>query len=269
MSWKLITVLSIVLLIGAVLYIFILRRRIKEAKQSEIKKTEERRSSFISIISHQLRTPLSIIKNYLEAILTGDQGQINSGQKEYLTDALRVNRETIELVNDYLEAVRLDTETIKVNLQALDLAGIIEEEVRKLTSLARASNCELEFIKPTPDLPKVLADPLKIRQVIENILTNAIKYIAGHGRATIKLAEEEGYLIFSCQDTGLGIPRDQQAEVFTKFFRARNVLDKDTQGSGLGLYVAKVIIKALGGKIWIESEEDRGTTVSFSIPIAI
>ena len=265
MIW--LVIILVVILLGEFFYIFQLRKAVKTIRKEEISKTEERRSSFISIISHQLRTPLSIIKGYLEGLLTGDQGELKAGQKEYLTDALKVNKETIDLVNDYLAAVRLDSEAMKVNPKPLDLTNLVEEEVKKLHSLAMAANCDLEFIKPDQDLPKVLADPIKIRQVIENILTNAIKYTAGHGQAIIKLTKEDNNIIFSCQDKGLGIPQDQQAEVFTKFFRAKNVLDKDTQGSGLGLYVAKIIIEALGGKTWIESKEGQGTKVSFSLPI--
>jgi two-component system sensor histidine kinase VicK len=246
--------------------IVFLLRKIRNSGQAEIQKMEERRSGFISIISHQLRTPLSIIKGYLEALSTGDLGRMTEEQKDYVDGALAINKDTILLVNDYLKAVRLDAEIIEVTPVAVDLAEVVAEEVKRLSSLARASNCKLVFASPPP-LPRVKADAVKIKQVVENILTNAIKYTSGHGQAEVVLSQEKGFIRFSCRDNGLGIPRDQQAELFTKFFRAQNIIKKDTKGSGLGLYLNKKIVEASGGKIWIESEEGKGTTVYFELPI--
>ena len=255
-----------IILLGAIFYISYLQQRVSKIRQEEIKKTEERRSSFISIISHQLRTPLSIIRGYLEALVTGDQGKLNDGQREYLDEALKIDLDTIKLVNDYLKAVRLDTEEIVVKLEPLDLYAIVKMEVNKLAPLAKASNCELKLIEPSNNLPKVLADPIKIKQVIENILTNAIKYTDGKGQATISLSYQEGKVQFLSKDNGVGIPQGEQEEIFSKFYRGKNVIGKDTQGSGLGLYLAKMIIKALHGKIWLVSEENKGTSVYFQLP---
>lgn len=252
--------------IAEVYYIFYLRRRLDGMAAEEIKKMEARRSGFISIISHQLRTPLSVINGYLEALLTGDQGPCNEAQKEYLRDALKINKNTVSLVNDYLKAVRLDSEKIPVNPQRFDLAESVQEIKDSLFLLARAHNCRIDFLPPAVQIPAVSADPIKIRQVIENILTNAIKYASGKGRVIITLAEKENGVLFQCRDNGVGIPDDEQAELFTKFFRAKNVLQKDTKGSGLGLYFAKMIIEALGGRIWLESKVGAGTTVYFLLP---
>lgn len=263
------TVLFVIFFIIALVelfYIFSQKRNIQTMQQDEIQKMEERRSGFISIISHQLRTPLSIIKGYLEALSTGDLGKLKDNQAEYVNGALAINRDTIDLVNDYLKAVRLDTEMIDVHPEAVDLSAIVTEEVARLATLARASNCELVFQPPT-NFPNVKADLIKIKQVVENVLTNAIKYSSGRGRAVITLAQQDGMAQFSCRDNGLGIPRNQQAELFTKFFRAQNIIKKDTKGSGLGLYLNKKIVEALGGRIWIESEEGQGTTVLFTLPI--
>jgi two-component system, OmpR family, sensor histidine kinase VicK len=259
-------IIFFIIAIAELFYIFSQKRHLQVMQQNEIQKMEERRSGFISIISHQLRTPLSIIKGYLEALSTGDLGTLKGGQKEYIDGALAINRDTIDLVNDYLNAVRLDTEIVDVHPEAVDLSLITSEEVTRLSTLARASNCELIF-KPVSHCPKVKADLIKIKQVVENVLTNAIKYSSGRGQAVISLTVQEGMVQFSCRDNGLGIPRDQQAELFTKFFRAQNIIKKDTKGSGLGLYLNKKIVEALGGRIWIESEEGQGTTVSFTLPI--
>lgn len=260
------TVFLGIALVGFVIMCAILIQKLRTVRRDAIRTMEERRSGFISIISHQLRTPLSIIKGYLEGLLTGDQGAVNDGQKEYLQDALKVNRETVELVNDYLNVIKFDSEEIRLNVTEADLSELVAAEVAKFDSLARASNCILEFQPPRKQLPKVSIDVIKLKQVIENILTNAIKYSGGKGRAIISLEDREKEVIFSCKDNGVGIPADEQEAIFTKFFRARNILRKDATGSGLGLYLARVMVTAHGGKIWFESEENKGTTVFFTIP---
>ncbi len=266
MTIAVIILVILVLILGAALLYY--RQRLQQLRQTEAAKTEARRSAFISIISHQLRTPLSIIKGYLESLAAGDLGKLTDKQQEYTDEALKINRDTVRLVNDYLDAVKLDTETLEVSPEPVDLAAVVAEEIKRLTPLAKASNCELVFNKPDKSLPPVQADLIKIKQVVENTLTNAIKYIGGKGTATITLTDAGDRVRFSCADTGVGIPADQQAELFTKFFRAKNVIGRHTTGSGLGLYLAKMIVSALNGKIWIESTEDQGTTVYFELPKA-
>ncbi|MFA5051940.1 MAG: ATP-binding protein [Patescibacteria group bacterium] len=256
---------AVVILLGY--YIIVLKRKSRLMAQIEVRKMEDRRSSFVSIISHQLRTPLSVIKGYIEALLTGDQGPLNDGQKEYLNDALIISRDSVNLVNDYLDAAKTDIEHMTLKRELVDLVQLVQAEVNKLRPLSMASNCEIVFTPPADAVPPVSVDVIKIKQVIENILTNAIKYSRGHGTANVTLANRGRQVIFSCQDTGLGIPKDQQADLFTKFFRAKNIMHRDTKGSGLGLYVSKLIVEAHGGRIMIASEENQGTTVQFILPV--
>jgi signal transduction histidine kinase len=235
--------------------------------QEEIKKMEDRRSGFVSIISHQLRTPLSIIKGYIEALVTGDQGQLNDGQKEYLNDALAISQDSVNLVNDYLDAVKIDIEHMVLKKEPVDLVQLVKNELDKLQPLALASNCEITFNPPAGQTLNASVDVIKIKQVIENILTNAIKYSRGRGQAQVALQAKGGQAVFSCQDSGLGIPKDQQAELFTKFFRAKNIVNRNTKGSGLGLYLTKIIVEAHGGHVMVASQENQGTTVQFTLPI--
>ncbi|MDP2672096.1 MAG: HAMP domain-containing sensor histidine kinase [Candidatus Daviesbacteria bacterium] len=265
MIWFLV-ILLIIIVVALTLYILSLKKKISFLKKNEIKKMEDRRSGFISIISHQLRTPLSVVKGYLESLAEGDVGKLEVAQQDYIDDALKINRETIVMVNNYLDAIRLDAKVIDVKPEEVNMVEITKEAVEKLKILARAYNCDLVFNQPTENISAASADKIKIKQVIENIIANALKYTSGKGSATISLEEKDGYIIFICQDTGIGIPADQQEELFTKFFRAKNVIHKDTKGSGLGLYFAKIIIESLGGKIWVESVENKGTKVSFKLP---
>ncbi|HCJ52503.1 MAG TPA: hypothetical protein DIS62_05920 [Candidatus Kerfeldbacteria bacterium] len=239
----------------------------KKKSSEEIKKNEGRRTEFVSIVSHQLRTPLSVIRGYLEALVNEDQGKLNPEQKEYLSDTLRINNEMIELVNDYLNAAQLDEGTIKVHPEKTHIEDIVEETVENMMTFAKASNCELTFQKPKTPLPEVVTDVIKMRQVVENIISNAVKYTGRGGTVTTSLEQRDQTVIFTCKDSGIGIPKDQQDEIFTRFFRGHNVIGHDTQGSGLGLYTAKVIITALKGKIWFDSEEGKGTAMHVSIPV--
>ncbi|MDD5040214.1 MAG: ATP-binding protein [Patescibacteria group bacterium] len=248
--------------LGCIVYLIL---RLRRERAESIQKTEERRSSFVSIISHQLRTPLSVIKGYLEALSAGDLGPLNDSQGEYVNDALKMNRETIELVNDYLHIVKLDAQKLDLKREMIDFTALIEQEVKRLQSIARASNCELVFQAPTGSRPFISADRVKLKQVVENILTNAIKYSSGRGRAEIALTDRDTDVLFACKDNGVGIPADEQEAIFTKFFRAKNILHKDTVGSGLGLFIARVIVEAHGGSIWFESTEGKGTTFFFTI----
>ncbi|MFA6552964.1 MAG: ATP-binding protein [Patescibacteria group bacterium] len=248
-------------------WIVVLKRAARRMVQEEIKKMEDRRSGFVSIISHQLRTPLSIIKGYIEALVTGDQGQLNDGQKEYLNDALAISQDSVNLVNDYLEAVKMDVEQMTLKKERVDLVQLVKSELNKLRPLALASNCEIVFDSAADQALTASVDIIKIKQVIENILTNAIKYSRGRGQAQISLTAKDGQAVFSCHDAGLGIPKDQQAELFTKFFRAKNIVHRNTKGSGLGLYLSKIIVEAHGGHIMVASQENQGTTVQFTLPI--
>ncbi|XOU94289.1 MAG: sensor histidine kinase [Candidatus Kerfeldbacteria bacterium] len=260
-------IIFLLIIIAVLVYLIVrLKKQVRTIELNEIKKMEGRRSGFISIISHQMRTPLSIIKGFLESLSDGDLGEMKPEQKDYVDDALKINLETILLINDYLSAVRLDSEKIEVNPSSGNLIEISKDSVDKLKILAKAYNCELNFVEPEQNLVEVVVDKIKVKQVVENIIVNAIKYTSGKGSATISLENKEEFIIFHCKDTGVGIPSDQIKELFTKFFRATNVIQKDTKGSGLGLFFAKSIIESLGGEIWVDSVENKGTTVSFKLP---
>ncbi|MFA6909328.1 MAG: ATP-binding protein [Patescibacteria group bacterium] len=232
----------------------------------EVKKREAKRTEFVSIVSHQLRTPLSIVRGYLEALLNQDQGPLTPDQKEYIAEALQKNNTMIQMVNDYLSAAQLDDQKIEMHVSATQIEDIVEEIVQSLSPFATASNCELHFEKPAQPLPSLMIDPIKIKQVIENVVANAIKYTGRGGRVTIRLSAHDDGVEFTCEDTGIGIPQQQQADIFTRFFRGHNVIGKDTQGSGLGLFIAKVMVDAAHGRIWFESQEGKGTTMHVFLP---
>lgn len=225
-------------------------------------------TEIVSIAAHQLKTPISVIKGYLEALISGDCGEINSFQKEYLSDALENVKKASGFIENLLDVSRIEEEKFKVKLKPVALEEIIEKALADFSAWIEASNCEVEFKKPEK-LPKVLTDPIKIRQVIQNLIFNAVKYKkAGRGKVKIILEPKGKKILFICKDNGIGIPKKDFKKVFTKFYRSEEAMELDPSGSGLGLYINKAIIELSRGKIWFSKNKDFGMTFYFSLPIA-
>lgn len=231
------------------------------------KEIDAMKSEFVSVASHQLRTPLSAIKWFLEMLIAGDAGTINETQKEFLDRAYESNERMIKLVNDLLNVSRMESGKIKFEPKPTQIGEIFQSVVTELTPLTRARNITIQSAFADAKLPEVFVDPDKMRQVIMNLVSNAIKYTSGRGKIELFYERHPSELIFHIKDNGIGIPFDQQHKVFNKFFRADNVLKVQTEGSGLGLYIARVIIETSGGRMWFVSQENKGTTFSFSLPI--
>jgi two-component system phosphate regulon sensor histidine kinase PhoR len=220
----------------------------------------------VSIIAHQLKSPLSVIKGYLEALISGECGEINSFQKEYLSDALENVKRMKRNIDDLLFVKRIEEGEFNIALTPISLEDITVNVLNDFSFLARASNCQLLF-KKTKQLPQVLGDPRAIRGVIENLISNAIKYTWGKGRVEIFITPENKILIFSCKDNGIGISEKDFQKVFTKFYRSEKAMEIDPSSTGLGLYINKMIIKSCGGKIWFSKNKGSGMTFYFSLPI--
>jgi len=223
----------------------------------------------ISIVAHQLKNPIAIIKGYLEALLAGDRGEINLSQKEYLGDALFNVKEMSKTIDNLIEASRIDAKEYKLNIKPVSLEEVTFRVLSDLSQWAEAANCKIIFQKQK-NLPSVLTDPVKIKQVISNLISNAIKYNAGRGviEVSVLLKKTEKEILFSCKDNGIGIPKEDYKKVFTKFYRSEKAIEIDPSGSGLGLYINKAIVELSRGKIWFAKNKKRGTTFNFSLPIA-
>lgn len=224
------------------------------------------KSEFINVVSHQLRTPLSNLNWSIELLMSGRLGRIEEKQTEYL----RILKENIsrmgELVADLLTVSRIETAGLPQKKQEVFLPDLIEELILELSPFARALNVEIKFEKEH-DLPKVLVDPLQLRQVLENLLDNAIRYTKNKGLVKVAVFRKKNNIRVEVEDNGVGIPSEDQKYIFQKFFRSENALKYQTHGSGLGLYIAKSIIERSGGKIGFKSQEGKGTTFWFMLPI--
>jgi signal transduction histidine kinase len=225
------------------------------------------KTEFISLVSHQLKTPLAAVRWYSEMLLSGDAGKLTEQQLKF-ADYIHLSiRRMNDLVNALLNISRIESGRIKVTPEPTDLSKLIDETVNEVKARldAKKRNIKLNI---AGDIPQINIDPLLVRQVYMNLLTNAVKYTPEGGEISL-FAEVKDQDIISCiKDTGLGIPEGEKARVFERFFRAKNAVDREITGNGLGLYLTHAIVELSGGKIWYESEENRGTAFYFSLPLS-
>ncbi len=256
-------VIFIVLIIAIVLFIisYIITRSFERLAEASKMKSE-----FINIVSHQLRSPLNNIKWTFE-ILTSKELEVPTEKvEEYMGNVEENIARMVELIDDLLIVSKIEQGKVPISKKEVFLENLIKDLIERYRIFSEASGIELNlyFQEQTS---QVFTDPSLIKLVVENLIDNAIRYIKGPGKVEIKLTMENKRVLFSIKDTGVGIPQKDKKYIFQKFFRAENVLKERTRGSGLGLYVCKSIIENLGGRIWFKSEEGKGTTFYFTLPI--
>lgn len=245
-----------------------------ERAYNELKELDETKTMFLSIASHQLRTPLSAMKGYLSMVLSGDYGVKIEGQiKEFLEKVYQSNERLINLVNDLLDITRLQMGKLQLNSQPVQIEEIVQSVVDEFSEQARQKNLSLVFKKPSAPLPKINVDPQKIRQVILNLIDNAIKYTK-KGGITVKVQHnsstnsENGTILITVKDTGIGLTTKDINNLFQLFERSDSAVKTHAVGVGIGLYAAKEIVKAHKGKIWAESSgRDKGSTFYVELPV--
>jgi len=237
---------------------------------SHEREVDKMKTEFISITSHQMRTPLSTINWYLEALLTGQAGTLTADQEEFIKQINIGNNRMIKLVNSILNISRIEAGRLKIEPDPTDVVAWLKSEIKEVEPLAKQNNLTIEFTEPEIKLPLVPMDQGLWQQVVHNFLTNAVKYSINSKESLVKVAitQVEANFVISVKDSGIGIPKAAQEKIFSKFYRAKNAMHSDADGTGLGLYVAKMIADLVGGKIWFESIEDQGTTFFASLPLA-
>jgi signal transduction histidine kinase len=240
----------------------------KELRTSNmmLRQLDKAKDEFVSMASHQLRTPLTSVKGYISMVLEGDAGKISESQRQLLNEAFNSSERMVRLIGDFLNVSRLQTGKFIIDKRPIDLSKLVEQEIDSLQSYALARQMELIYHRPK-DFPMINIDEGKIRQVVMNFADNALYYSKSYSSATINLSVEGDHAVFTVKDYGIGVPHDEQAKLFTKFYRASNAKKARPDGTGVGLYLAKKIIIAHGGRMIFESTQGKGSTFGFSIPI--
>ncbi len=227
---------------------------------------DKRKTEFISIASHQLRTPLAATKWLTDMLRKGDVGALQPKQQELADKLFTANERMVVLVNELLNVSRLDAGVSKPSPEPTDFVALMDAVLTEAAPLFAAKKQTLVFDKKS--LPKASVDPMLVREAVANVVSNAIKYSREGGMVTVAIELRGDSLLTSVKDDGIGIPKADQNQLFKKFFRAGNALKSAVQGTGLGLYFVKSVIELSGGKIWFTSEEQKGTTFFFTVPVA-
>lgn len=231
----------------------------------KLKDLDRLKDEFVSVAAHALRSPMTAIKGYLSMVLEGDSGVITDRTKQFLQGAFDGNNRLIRLVNHMLDISRIESGRLIFNISEVQLEELVQSEVSDLTILAKQKNLSLTYKKPETPLPKVSIDPERIREVINNLIGNAIKFTQS-GDVSINHEIKNNFLLTHVTDTGPGIDQEDLVNLFRKFSQARNRASKNS-GSGLGLYVSKIIMQEFGGDVSVVSQVGKGSTFTFSIPI--
>jgi len=231
-----------------------------------LKELDEAKDEFISMASHQLRTPLTTIKGYISMLQEGDAGKITPEQNEFLAYAYDGSERMVGLISDLLNVSRMNSGKFMIDRTDIDPVAMVSDEVRQLMSHADAKKLKLIWTPPKQKIPHVQLDDNKTRQVIMNFIDNAI-YYTKQGSVTVTLAQKGDNIELRVTDTGIGVPKEARDKLFGKFFRAGNAQQVRPDGTGLGLYLAKRVVQDQGGSIIFESTEGKGSTFGFLLPI--
>jgi signal transduction histidine kinase len=234
----------------------------------KLKKLDEAKDEFISMASHQLRTPLTSVKGYISMVLDGDAGGLNPNQSKLLEEAFTSSQRMVYLIGDFLNVSRIQTGRFVLETRPTNLADIVSDEIEQLASTAQRRDIKVRY-QPPEDFPMLELDENKIRQVIMNFIDNAIYYSRPGGTVKVSLMNFGNVIRFEVVDSGIGVPENERHKLFTKFFRAENARRVRPDGTGIGLFMAKKVITAHGGNIIFESKENKGSMFGFSLHVPL
>jgi len=236
------------------------------ASNAQLQRLDEAKDEFISMASHQLRTPLTSIKGYVSMLMEGDVGKVTDDQKHMLNEAFISSERMVRLIGDFLNVSRLQTGKFIIDKHPTDLSVVVAHEIESLESNVIARGLKFAYKKPKK-MPLLELDENKIQQVIMNFADNAIYYSKDNSAIKVELKVDARSVEFTVKDTGIGVPEAEKAQLFSKFFRATNARKQRPDGTGVGLFLAKKVIDAHNGTIIFESKEGKGSTFGFRLPI--
>lgn len=233
---------------------------------SQLQRLDEAKDEFISMASHQLRTPLTSIKGYISMLIEGDVGKVSPEQKHLLQEAFMSSERMVRLIGDFLNVSRLQTGKFVIDKKPIDLAKLVGQEIESLGPNAAARGLKFSYRAPK-NVPILNLDENKIQQVVMNFSDNAVYYSKEQSTIKVELKLVGKKVEFTVKDSGIGVPAAEQEHLFSKFFRATNARKQRPDGTGVGLFLAKKVIDAHDGEILFESKEGKGSTFGFRLPI--
>lgn len=258
------------LIVSATLLASILRhdpdfRQISSAAHRE---KEESEIDFVSMAAHELLTPLTSIRGYLSVFMKENKGKFDSTQNLFLHRIDVAVQQMMGLTENLLNVSRIERRAFSISMQVIDWVDNVAEVFDEFLERAKDKKIKLVFVKPQEHTFFVKADKIRINEVLLNLLSNAISYTGVNGKVSVSIEQKGQEVITHFADTGVGIPKNAMPHLFTKFFRVSGKTSQGVKGTGLGLYIARAIVERHGGRIWVESEVDKGSTFSFSLPVA-
>ncbi|MDQ3907151.1 MAG: ATP-binding protein, partial [Acidobacteriota bacterium] len=247
-------------------------RELEEAN-AKLREVSDLKEEFLAVTTHDLRSPLTVISGVISFFSSGRLGELTPEQKNMVAMMERNTRNLIELVNDLLDSAKLESGTLQLDLAPTDLAPLVAEASEGMRTVAAEKGISLDAAMPA-DLPKVSADRAKLRRVVVNLLSNALKFTPKGGRVEVRASREGGaadereMVRVSVTDTGVGIPEEDLPRLFDKYEQARTRAPRSERGTGLGLYITRQIVELHGGGIEVSSQVGKGSTFSFTVPVA-
>lgn len=256
-------ILIIIFFLMLSIFFVIIRQYRKEIRV--LQDIDAQKSDFISLASHQLRTPLSASKWGIHMLQQGDFGILEDSQKRIVHNLYNVNEKMVGLVNDLLKVSHIDSDNLNIKFTKVNIAALCKEVIKDIEFMRQQKNVDFT-LKLDDKFNTLKTDANLLKEILTNLLVNAIKYTADKGEVALEVRQEKNRVLFRVSDNGLGIPKKEQLKIFSKFFRASNITKIDLNGTGLGLYFVKKAIDLLGGKIDFSSEENVGSVFYFYLP---
>jgi signal transduction histidine kinase len=238
-------------------------QQLLSVQNERLRELDGLKDEFVSLVSHELRTPLTSIRGYVELLL--DDAEAGSNERRYLEIVDRNSERLLELVSDLLFLAQIEAGKLGIERRQVDLSKIVEECIETSSPVAGARGIEL--VAKVERVPKLQGDRARLAQVLDNLVSNGLKFTRSGGRVEVRLSAEDGAAVLEVEDTGFGIPAAEQVRLFERFFRSSNATESAIPGTGLGLTITKAIVERHGGRIEIDSAENAGTTVRVRLPL--